>query len=88
MTVSFWAGNPRNDLMVMFINCITCVYHSLYIQTGKTFLTVECKTNDSDWEILYTDASWETKYNTNSVSCECVCVITQQVPVEAHINNP
>ena len=28
---------------------------------------MERKTNNSDWEILYTDASWETRYQHTSV---------------------
>lgn len=49
VTVTFVAGNPRN--------CLTQVGVK-----NMTFLTVEKETNDGSWEIVFTDADWDTKF--------------------------
>lgn len=70
VTVSFWASNPRNNLM-----------------TGKTFLTVEHKTNDSNWQVLHTDASWETRFrwkkHTSLDRHESLATIEWDIPSDA-----
>ncbi|XP_045113665.1 neutral ceramidase-like [Portunus trituberculatus] len=52
VTAKFVSGHPRND-----------------VQLDKTFLTVERLVNSSDvWEIVATDANWETRFIWDRVS--------------------
>ena len=66
MKVEFWAGNPRNNLMVKSIimqelqNELTEVL-PYFLKTNETYLTVELMDSNGNWKVLYTDASWETK---------------------------
>lgn len=55
------------------------------LMTGKTFLTVEMK-NNSQWTVLYTDASWETKFSwrhTSVISGESLANVTWDIPSDA-----
>lgn len=71
---TFVSGNPRNDL-----------------KTGSTYLTVEQRKNSTGiWEIIATDANWETKLNwksTNKTNGESQVTITWEIPANVKTGN-
>jgi len=53
------------------------------LMTGKTFLTVEMQSSSGNWEVVSTDASWETRfswYHTSLILGESLATITWDIP--------
>ncbi|XP_064404279.1 uncharacterized protein LOC135349656 [Halichondria panicea] len=56
------------------------------LMTGKTFLTVERKDSMGAWHVVYTDASWETKFqweHTSRLLGESQATVTWDIPPTA-----
>ncbi|XP_041379679.1 neutral ceramidase 2-like, partial [Gigantopelta aegis] len=67
VNVTFVSANPRNSIG----------------QTSKTFLTVEMLKNEGRWEVMATDANWETKFEwriTSMLLGESSATITWDIP--------
>ncbi|XP_041360111.1 neutral ceramidase 2-like [Gigantopelta aegis] len=67
VNVTFVSANPRNSIG----------------QTSKTFLTVEMLKNEGRWEVMATNANWETKFEwriTSMLLGESSATITWDIP--------
>ncbi|XP_065884102.1 uncharacterized protein [Dysidea avara] len=56
------------------------------LMTGKTFLTVEYKSTNSDWKVVHTDASWETRFrwkHTSEITGESLATVEWDIPSSA-----